>query len=310
MGRSSHSPWLELLEEVRTMPRNLISPTELREALASDSSNNVPTLLDVRWRLDKPEGRDDYAAGHIPGAHYVSLDQELSDPSQLGLGRHPLPTPETVAELLARVGVVHGEPIVVYDDWNLSASARAWWVLTASGVKNVRILDGGYSGWVAAGGGIEVEADAPVGAAAGDVDKPRLADLYVAALSPVLNAEQAANVARAGLLLDARHPDRYAGRANPTGEVPGHIPGAASLAGTSLLDDDGFMKSPEALRDIFDQAGATADSAAAGEVGAYCGSGITACVVIAAAYSIDRDIALFPGSWSQWSADPDNPVER
>ena len=287
------------------MTDNLISPRELQKALASDVP---PVVLDVRWRLDKPEGLDDYAAGHIPSAIYVSLDHELSDPGKPGLGRHPLPGPATVEKLLRRVGATEGKEIVVYDDWNRSGSSRAWWVLSASGIDNVRILDGGYAGWVDAGG--EVESAPVTSVPVGKLEEVSLPDLYSAALSPVLDINQAAHIARAGLLLDARHPDRYAGRANPPGENPGHIPGAASLAGTSLLDEDGFFKPAEQLRGIFDRAGATEARSGSNEVGAYCGSGITACVVVAAAHSIGRDIALFPGSWSQWQEDPDNPVER
>lgn len=280
------------------MPNNLISPQELQDQLNSDTP---PKILDIRWRLDKPEGREDYEAGHIPGAVYVSLDEELSDTAKQGLGRHPLPSPETVDELLQRLGVGNSDEVVVYDDWNRSGSARAWWVLTASGMEDVRIVDGGYSAWVAAGG--EVETTTPEDSL---LDRPvDVPDLYLSALRPVLDANQAANIARAGVLLDARDPARYAGEDNPEGEKPGHIPGAASLAGVSLLDDDGFFRPAEQLSEIFDRAGATPDTRA----GAYCGSGVTACVVIAAAYSIDRDIALFPGSWSQWSADPAAPVE-
>lgn len=288
------------------MSEILITPQQLRREL---SEPDPPTVLDVRWRLDHPDGRDDHEAGHIPTAFYVDLDTELSDPTRLGLGRHPLPDPATVEKLLGRVGATTDSEIVVYDDWNRAGSARAWWVLTASGVDHVRILDGGYSGWTAAAGEIERTAR-DAGTAPGPTDEPSLPDLYTAALSPVLDANQAANIARAGLLLDARHPDRYSGVDNPPGEKPGHIPGAASLAGTSLLDDDGFFKTPAELREIFDAAGVTDTDADAEQIGAYCGSGITACVVIAAARVIGRDIALFPGSWSQWSADPENPVEH
>lgn len=280
------------------MPKNLITPQELRDKLNSD---NPPKVLDVRWSLQQPDGRADYEAGHIPGAIYVSLDEELADTAKPGLGRHPLPSPETVDDLLQRIGVEgSNDEVVVYDDWNRSASSRAWWILNASGMEHVYILNGGYSAWVDEDG--EVDTAVPEG----EVQDQTFVvpDLYLSALRPVLDANEAANLARAGLLLDARDPARYAGEDNPEGEKPGHIPGAASLAGTSLLDDRGFFRSPEELTEIFDTAGATPDH----ETGAYCGSGVTACVVVAAAHSIDRDIALFPGSWSQWSADPEAPT--
>lgn len=306
MGRrlAARGGLCKVKERCVLMPTNLIAPQELRKALASD---HAPVVLDVRWRLDKPEGRDDFAAGHVPGACYVSLDEELSDLSRQGLGRHPLPAPGRVESLLRRVGWSAGREIVVYDDWNRAGSARAWWVLTASGIERVRILDGGYSGWVEAGGEVEDSAPGAVGSAVGGGE---LVELYSAAQRPVLDQAQAADLGRGGVLLDARHRERFAGVKNPAGEVPGHIPGAASLAGTSLLDDCGYFKSPAELEELFDSVGATAEVAGASSVGAYCGSGITACVVIAAAASIGREVALFPGSWSQWSADSTLPVER
>lgn len=280
------------------MPKNLITPQELNDKL---NSANAPKVLDIRWTLSQPDGRADYEAGHIPGAVYVSLDAELSDTAKQGLGRHPLPSPETIDDLLQRLGAGNDDEVVVYDDWNRAGSARAWWVLTASGMNNVQILDGGYSGWVETGG--EPETSTPEDTI---LDRPiDVPDLYLSALRPVLDVNQTVNIARAGVLLDARDPARYAGEDNPEWEKPGHIPGAASLAGVSLLDEQGFFKSADELREIFDQVGATEEA----DTGAYCGSGVSACVVIAAAASIDRDIALFPGSWSQWSADPDAPVE-
>lgn len=282
------------------LSKNLITPQELKEKL---DAGNPPKVLDVRWSLAQPDGRADYAEGHIPGAVYVSLDEELSDLSKQELGGHPLPSPETVDELIQRLGVIPENEVVVYDDWNRSASARAWWVLSASGMTNVRILDGGYSGWVDAGGEVETTEN-------GDdtlvhpVDVP---DLYQSPVLPVIDREEAAAVAGSGVLLDARAPERYAGQDNPEGEVPGHIPGARSLAGTSLLDEKGFFRSAEELSQIFADAGIDKDTDAG--VGAYCGSGVTACVVIAAADSIGLEVALFPGSWSQWSAEEDAPVE-
>ncbi|MGP6174587.1 sulfurtransferase [Corynebacterium sp. A21] len=280
------------------MAENLITPQELQEEL---NSVTPPTVLDIRWTLDQPDGSAAYAAGHIPGAVYIDLDGELADLSKPGLGRHPLPSPETVDELLQKIGVTLEDPVVVYDDANRSGSARAWWVLTASGMSGVRILDGGYSGWVAAGGEVATVAPA-VAVLSTAVSVP---DLYQAPRLPVLDIVAAGERANTGTLLDARATERFAGESNPEWELPGHIPGARSLAGTEVLDEHGFFLSAAELGELFDAAGVTADDPA----GAYCGSGITACVVIAAAYSIGREVALFPGSWSQWAAVPEAPVE-
>jgi thiosulfate/3-mercaptopyruvate sulfurtransferase len=126
-----------------------------------------PAILDVRWRLDQPDGRDGFLAGHVPGAVYVSLEDELSDHTRPGLGRHPLPTGGALQAAARRWGVRRDQPVVVYDDWNRAGSARAWWLLTAAGLRDVRILDGGLAAWIAAGGELQA---GPVIPPAGDVD--------------------------------------------------------------------------------------------------------------------------------------------
>ena len=110
------------------------------------------TILDVRWRLDEPDGRATYLRGHLPGAAYVSLEEELSDHTIAGRGRHPLPSGRSLQAAARRWGIRQNELVMVYDDWNRAGSARAWWVLTAAGIANVRILDGGLSAWRSSGG--------------------------------------------------------------------------------------------------------------------------------------------------------------
>ena len=112
-------------------------------------------LLDVRWRLDEPDGRAAYLQGHLPGAVYVSLEEELSDHTITGRGRHPLPSGRNLQAAARRWGIRQDGLVVVYDDWNRAGSARAWWVLTAAGLANVRILDGGLSAWRSSGGSLE-----------------------------------------------------------------------------------------------------------------------------------------------------------
>ena len=263
----------------------LITATELAAAIESGV-----TILDVRWQLTEPDGRAAYERGHIPGAVYVSLEDELSDHTIAGRGRHPLPSGGEVQAAARRWGVRTGVPVVVYDDWNRAASSRAWWVLTAAGIPDVRILDGGLAAWP---GALET------GSAAtepGDIAVTHL-DLYAGAL-PTLTAEQ---VTEPGVtLLDARAPERFRGDVEPVDPVAGHIPGATNVPSTSLLADDGtFLPDTDVAR-----------RAGEGAIGAYCGSGVTASVVVAALAAAGVDAALYPGSWSEWCSDPTHPVSR
>lgn len=265
--------------------------------MARLAAGEAVSILDVRWQLSEPDGSTVYRQGHIPGAVYVSLEDELSDHSVTGRGRHPLPTGQAVAAAACRWGLRQGVPVVVYDDWNRAGSARAWWVLTAAGLPGVRILDGGLAAWRSAGGALDTDVPQPP---PGDVTVPH-EDLYAGAL-PTLTAEQVA--ARVGTLLDARAPERFRGDVEPVDRVAGHIPGARNLPSTSVLDDDGSFLSGAELDAVLSVAGISDATGA----GVYCGSGITAAVVVAALAAAGRHPALFPGSWSQWSSDPAHPV--
>jgi len=275
----------------------LITAAALAELLDSDAG---VTVLDVRWALAEPDGRAAFEAGHIPGAVYVDLETELSDHSVPGRGRHPLPSGDALEGALRRWGVDAGDTVVVYDDWNRAGSSRAWWVLRTAGLDDVRILDGGLAAWRAEG---PEESAGAVEAGAGSVTVKNR-DLYAGALG-TLTAEDAARVAVDGVLLDARAPERYRGEVEPVDPVAGHIPGAANLPSTALLGSDGTFLPSEELRAAFAASGATGS----GAVGAYCGSGVTAAVIVAAAAVVGLDLPLFPGSWSQWSSDSANPIE-
>lgn len=273
--------------------RVLITAAELMGHLRDE---NPPAVLDVRWRLDAPDGRPAYLQGHLPGAVYVSLDDDLSDHSVVGRGRHPLPSGAALQGAARRWGIRGGQPVVVYDDWNRAGSSRAWWVLTAAGLPDVRILDGGLTAWVSAGGVLET---GPVTPQAGDVTVAHT-DLYAGALA-TLTAGQVADGAVA-TVLDARAPERFRGDTEPVDPVAGHIPGARNLPSVSLLADDGrFLPDVEITARL-----AACDPG--DSVGVYCGSGVTASVVIAALSAAGAQAALFPGSWSQWSAEADRPV--
>jgi thiosulfate/3-mercaptopyruvate sulfurtransferase len=260
----------------------LITATELQKRLAG---SDCPTILDVRWQLAEPDGRLAYEQGHIPTAVYVSLEDELSDHTVEGRGRHPLPSGQVLQAAARRWGVSEGVPVVVYDDWNRAGSARAWWVLTAAGIPDVRILDGGLQAWT---GPLE---QGPVTPKPGNV-RIKHDDLYAGAM-PTLSAAQAATAR----LLDARAPERFRGDVEPIDPVAGHIPGAQNLPSTSLLADDGTF--------ALDRLPVVGEP-----IGAYCGSGVTASVVVAAFAAGGIDAALYPGSWSEWCSDPTRPVEK
>jgi thiosulfate/3-mercaptopyruvate sulfurtransferase len=252
-----------------------------------------PVLLDVRWALGDPHGAGHYREGHIPGAVYVDLDTELAGPHVAGAGRHPLPDLAALQANARRWGVTRRHGVVVYDNTGGLAAARAWWLLRWAGVPNVRILDGGLAAWAAAGHG----------QATGDARPQPPSDLVLDGGGlPTLTADEAAALGATGVLLDARAGERYRGEVEPIDARAGHIPGARSAPTTeNLRAGVPFFKSTAELRERFRGLG--------DDVGVYCGSGVTAAHEIAALAIAGIDAALYPGSWSAWSADPDRPVE-
>ncbi|BBY01551.1 sulfurtransferase [Mycobacterium seoulense] len=274
----------------------LISVAELAGLI---EAGDPVTILDVRWRLDEPDGRPAYLEGHIPGAVYASLEDELTDHAIAGRGRHPLPSGSSLQAAARRWGIRQGSAVVVYDDWNRAGSARAWWVLTTAGLPDVRILDGGLAAWRATGRSLE---SGPVTPPPGNVAVPH-DDLYAGSL-PTLTAAQAS---AAGLtLLDARAPERFRGEVEPIDPAAGHIPGATNLPSTAVLAADGTFVGDDALTRLLADRGIERD----GTLGAYCGSGVTASVTVAALAALGLDAALFPGSWSEWCSDPGRAVAR
>jgi thiosulfate/3-mercaptopyruvate sulfurtransferase len=274
----------------------LITVSDLTDLIGA---GDPVTILDVRWRLDEPDGHTAYLGGHITGAVYVSLEEELSDHTITGRGRHPLPSGRSVEASARRWGIREGVPTVVYDDWNRAGSARAWWVLTAAGLADVRILDGGLSAWRSAGGSLATDPVAPPpGNATALYD-----DLYAGAL-PTVTARQ---VGAADLtLLDARAPERFRGDVEPVDRVAGHIPGAKNMPSSDVLNGDGTFIAEGALRELLAEHSVEHD----GRLGAYCGSGVTASITVAALATAGYQAALFPGSWSEWSSDPAREVAR
>ena len=272
----------------------LITPGELAALLAGGGR---PALLDVRWRLGGPPGRELYLAGHLPGAVFTDLDRDLAAPPGAG-GRHPVPAAADFQAAMRRAGVSDGELVVVYDDADSTAAARAWWLLRYFGHPLVRVLDGGFRAWAAAGRPV-ASGDSPGAAAAEPGDftaRPGRQEL--------LDADGAAVLAATGVLLDARAAERYRGEAEPVDPVAGHIPGAVSAPTADNVRQDGTFRPAAELAGRFAALGVTAGR----PVAAYCGSGVTAAHEVLALTLAGIPAALYAGSWSEWITDPARPV--
>lgn len=261
--------------------------------VSAEELHRGETLLDVRWELGGRPGLDLYLEGHIPGAVFVDLDTALAGPPGIG-GRHPLPDARVFEAAMRAAGVSSDHPVVVYDSGNSIAAARAWWLLRYLGHPDVGVLDGGFSGWLAAGNPIEREVAV---VSAGDfVARP--------GGMPLLDAESAAAVARSGVLIDARAPERFRGETEPVDPVAGHIPGAVNVPATDLVAAGGRFLDADALRMRFAEAGVEEGLS----VGAYCGSGVAASHGVLALSLAGIPAALYVGSWSDWIMDPSRPV--
>ncbi|HEV2640487.1 MAG TPA: sulfurtransferase [Actinocrinis sp.] len=284
----------------------------------------APTLLDVRWFLTaprpadadpgsapapapvppRPSGLDAYLAGHLPGARFVDLDTDLAGPVGPGTGRHPLPEPEAFQAAMRAAGVGDGRPVVVYDAADSTAAARAWWLLRYFGHQDVRVLDGGYAAWAAAGQPVSAPLPDPTAAGQGEPGDFTARPGHL----PTLDAAAAAQLARDGVLLDARAAARYRGEVEPIDPVAGHIPGALSAPTSANVTESGHFQPADKLvarfAGLFPREGAFIP-----EVGVYCGSGVTAAHQTLALTVAGIPAALYVGSWSEWVADPTRPVE-
>ena len=270
----------------------LVSAAELAAAAAS---SRPPVLLDVRWTLGGPPGLDEYRRGHLDGARFVDLDQDLAAPPGHGRGRHPLPDASVFEAAMRRCGVSDGTAVVVYDAGGGLSAARAWWLLRYFGHPDVRLLDGGVAAWIAAG--------LPLTSAEPPVEAGNFAARPGG--MPVIDAGGAARLARDGVLLDARAAERYRGDVEPIDPVAGHIPGARSAPTAGNLGSDGRFLDADALRARFTAIGVPPGSQ---PVGAYCGSGVTAAHQVLALELAGVTAALYPGSWSEWVSDRARPI--
>jgi len=282
----------------------LISVEQLQALV---SSHQPPVILDCGFELQDPAaGEAAYRRGHLPGAHYANLDTQLSGPRHAGgprdpsfTGRHPLPSRATLAAQAGQWGITPGTQVVCYDDQGSPYAARAWWLLRWLGHSAVAVLDGGKAAWVAAGGRLS---DAPPDTAPLQ-PYPALGGAAMPTMDAATLLQQIGRVR----VIDARSPERWRGDNEPLDPVGGHIPGSRPRFFKDNLQADGRFKTPQALQASF--AGLSL-STAEGCVH-QCGSGVTACHNLLAMAHAGLGIGtLYPGSWSEWCADPARPLAR
>ncbi|SDR83539.1 sulfurtransferase [Microlunatus soli] len=275
--------------------------------------DGAPVLIDVRWSLGGPSRLPDFLSGHIPGAHWVDLETELSDHQATerrdsdppatdgdvrGRGRHPLPAPAAFEAAMRRAGVDTDSTVIIYDADNALAASRLWWMLADAGHRQIRVLNGGYAAWLAMGGPVETGAGEPIPPGDFRASPGQLPRIDAAELAEQISAGEA------GTIIDVRGPERYAGESEPIDPVAGHIPGAINVPSMINVGSDGRFLSAAEIAANF----GTADRSDSEPV-VYCGSGITA-----AHTALARTVAglsmprLYPGSWSDWITDPSRPV--
>jgi thiosulfate/3-mercaptopyruvate sulfurtransferase len=259
--------------------------------VAAISTDETIVLLDISDDLEAAP----LERAVIPGAIAASLAADISGPATKPGGRRPLPDPAVLQEGLRLWGIDADSLVVVYDNASGSQAGRAWWTLRWAGHTNTRLLDGGLGAWTAAG---HQTADQPIHpAGSGNFT-------VIPGNMPVIDADEAASIARNGALLDARGKTAYEG--DPDKPASGHIPGAICAGAKDALGDDGCFKPAEDLNALYAGHGANGSQ----PVGVYCGSGNAASFELAGMYAAGLEAPLYVGSWSAWSADPDRPVAQ
>lgn len=255
-------------------------------------------IVDVRWYLFEKDksGTSEYMRGHIPGAVYMDIDKDLASPPGEGPGRHPLPKPESFAEVAGRAGIGPQTHVVTYDDKGGATAARLWWLLRFFGHDNVSLLDGGINSWIAEGR--PLESKVPSYAPTTFQVKPRYEMVVNAETVDLLRNDATA------LVLDVRAAERYEGKTEPIDPRAGHVPGAKSAPYIGNLREDMSLRAPEELKKRYAELGADK----ANKIVCYCGSGVNACQTIFALQLAGFDSVLYEGSWSDWSSQRERPL--
>jgi thiosulfate/3-mercaptopyruvate sulfurtransferase len=269
------------------------------ETLAESLGDPGIRVFDCRYDLVRPDaGRELYLEAHLPGATYAGLDRDLSAPTTVTSGRHPLPDPEIFARRLREWGVGDDSTVVAYDEGSGMYAARLWWMLRWLGHDDVAVLDGGYARWRSLG--LPVTQAVPARRPGSFAARPRT-DFTVDAAQVLAIGRD-----RARRLLDARAPERYRGEVEPIDAVAGHVPGARNHPFAASLDASGRFRSSDELRHTLL---ASLDGVPAERTVAMCGSGVTAChLLLALEHAGLPGARLYAGSWSEWSRDPARPV--
>ena len=270
----------------------LVSPQWLIENLGTEK------LVDGSWRMPgNPHARNDFDQGHIRGAVFFDIDAVADQTTELP---HMLPSPERFAEAVSEMGISNTDPVIVYDDQGVFSAARVWWTFRAMGHSAVRVLNGGLPAWIALGGAVTNEKTIPKPATYKVPQTPSLVTEHCAVRSAVTDDDSQ--------ILDARPPARFEGLAQEPREglISGAMPGAKNIPYTSLIDDDGWMKSESALKTVFDAAGVRLSS----PIITTCGSGVTAAIIaLALARLGHQQWSLYDGSWAEWGKETNDRVE-
>jgi thiosulfate/3-mercaptopyruvate sulfurtransferase len=272
----------------------LIDPNELASVI------DDCVLVDCRHDLLDPSvGPAAYAEGHLPRAWFMHQDTDLAGPKTGRNGRHPLPDRETMRRRLEAIGLSDDRQLVVYDAQGGMFAGRLWWLARWLGHRAVAVLDGGLPAWTAAGFPLTREVPAPVESGRLSERPSLVAAFDVAAVQANLGSGER-------LLVDARAPERYRGETEPMDPVAGHIPGAVNRPFQQNLRPDGRFKPAPVLRQEFD---ALLTGRTPAQLIHQCGSGVTGCHnVLAMEHAGLAGSGLYPGSWSEWCADPSRPV--